>query len=73
VALRRSDATLRTPLRVLPRVAVAAGAAVAAVALVRVPVVPDLGDVVVAAVVYAAAALALRAVPGELAHALLRR
>lgn len=70
VSIARHDRSLRVSLRVLPRVAVAAGAAVAAAYAVS-----SFGIVrlVVVTGVYFAIALLLRAVPFELWNALLRR
>ena len=65
---RRRD--LRVDTRVLPRVAVAA---LAAGAVLLVPGLPEFADLVLAGVVYVAVLIALRTVPTEIGHALLRK
>jgi O-antigen/teichoic acid export membrane protein len=69
LALVRRHAHLRPELHTLPRVALAAGAAVCALLLP----LPSVALWAIATVVYLALLLALRAVPPELFHALLRR
>jgi O-antigen/teichoic acid export membrane protein len=70
VLLMRSRPELRVSLVMVPRVMVASAAAVAAG---LVPGLADAMSVVVAVVVYAVVALALRAVPEEVLHAVRRR
>jgi O-antigen/teichoic acid export membrane protein len=65
VALSRADASLRPPLRILPRVALAGGLA-AATTLID---LPDLASVALAAVVYVVVLLVSGAVPRELLEA----
>jgi O-antigen/teichoic acid export membrane protein len=62
IALARADPELRPPLRILPRVALAAGLAVAT----RLIDLPVLASVAVAAAVYGIALLLLGALPAEL-------
>jgi O-antigen/teichoic acid export membrane protein len=69
VALVRARPALRPAVRNLPRVAVAAGAAV----LLVLSPLPDVIDAALGGVVFLAAAYVLGAVPAELAGALLRR
>ena len=71
--LRRARPDLRPSLRKLPHALLAAGAAVAAAELIAIPTVPNVGAVVIAAVVYAAVLALTRAVPRELIDALLGR
>lgn len=72
VFLRRAG--LHPSLRVVPRAAAAAGAALLAVRLLpSLPTVPNLGDVLIAAVVYAVVLVAVGGVPRELLPALLGR
>jgi len=69
IALVRADPLLRPPLRILPKVAAAAGLA----ALTTVLALPVLVSVIVASAVYAGVVLVLRAVPDEVFVALRRR
>jgi O-antigen/teichoic acid export membrane protein len=70
VALVRARPDLRPDLRVVPKVVVAAGAAIAVAVVSGLPALPA---TLVAGVVYAAAILALRAVPDELIELIPRR
>jgi O-antigen/teichoic acid export membrane protein len=62
IALAKADRLLRPPLRIMPKVAIAAGLA----ALTTLVALPVLISVLVAGVVYLAAVYALRAIPKEL-------
>jgi O-antigen/teichoic acid export membrane protein len=70
VALARHDRRLRVSLRVVPRIALACGAALA---LAEVATDSSLLRLVIVGVVYFGVALVLRAIPPELWHAVLRR
>lgn len=68
VALGRHRPDLRPSLRIVPRIAVAAGAAVAPAFVLAPPVA-----VLACTVIFFALLLALRAIPEEVSHALLKR